>query len=161
MLNADLANITNASYPAEMPSPMSISEDEMASVIKKSNPFKAAGSDSIPFLVLKCLGSPLVSYLQPLFQACISIYYNPTTSCYCNTVPLKKPGKEDYSATGAWRPIALLNTQGKVLESVIARQISTLSEEHWILPAQLLRARPGRSIDTALNFLVKQIYATW
>jgi hypothetical protein len=115
MPNADLTDIPNASYPAEMPSPMSISEDEIASSIKKSHPFKAAGSDGIPSFVLKCLGSPLVSYLQPLFQACINLSYHPTEFCHCNTVPLRKPGKGDYSAPGAWRPIALLNTLGKVL----------------------------------------------
>jgi hypothetical protein len=52
---------------------MSISEDEIASIIKKWHPSKAACSDGIPFFVLKCLGSPLVSYLQPLFQACTNI----------------------------------------------------------------------------------------
>jgi hypothetical protein len=49
MPNANLTDIPTASYPAEMPSPMSISEDEIASVIKKSHPFKAAGSEGIPF----------------------------------------------------------------------------------------------------------------
>ncbi len=44
---------------------------------------------------------------------------------------------------------------------VIARRILTLSEEHSRLPAQHIGARPGRSIDTALDFLVQHIYATW
>jgi hypothetical protein len=140
---------------------MSISEDVIASVIIVSHYFKAAGSDGIPFFLLKCLGSPLVSYLQPLFQACINLSYHPTRFFHCNTVPLRKPGKVDYSAPEAWRPIALLNTLGKVLKSIIARWISTLSEEHSLLPAQHIGARPGRSIDTALDFLVQQIYATW
>jgi hypothetical protein len=140
---------------------MSISEDEIASVIKKSHPFKAAGSDGIAIFVLKCLGSPLVSYLQPLFQACIDLSYHPTACCHCNAVPLRKSGKGDYSAPGAWRPIELLNTLGKALESVIARRISTPSEEHSLLPAQHMGARPGRSIDTTLDLLVQQIYATW
>jgi hypothetical protein len=55
MPDADFSDIPNASYPAEMPSPMSISEEEIASVINKSHPFKAAGSDGIPFFVLKRL----------------------------------------------------------------------------------------------------------
>jgi hypothetical protein len=53
-----------------MPSPIVISEEEITSVIKKSQPFKEAGSDSIAYFDLKCLGSLLVSFLQPLFQAC-------------------------------------------------------------------------------------------
>jgi hypothetical protein len=80
---------------------------------------------------------------------------------HCNTVPLRKLGKGDYSVPEAWRPIALLNTLGKVLECVIAQQILSLSEEHSLLPAQHMWARPGRSIDTALDFLVQQIHATW
>jgi hypothetical protein len=140
---------------------MSISEEEISSVIKKLHPFKAAGSDGIPFFVLKCLGSPLVSYLQPLFQACIDFSYHPATLRHCNTVPLKKPAKGDDSAPRAWRPIALQNMLGMVQESIIARRISTLSEEHSPLPAQHMGARPGRSIDTALDYLVQQIHATW
>jgi hypothetical protein len=40
--------------------------------------------------------------------------------CHCNTIYLKKLGKEGYSVSGAWWLIALLNMLGKVLESVIA-----------------------------------------
>jgi hypothetical protein len=50
-LDADLSDIPNASYPSEMPSPMSISEEEISSVIKKLHNFKAA-SDGIRFFVL-------------------------------------------------------------------------------------------------------------
>jgi hypothetical protein len=32
---------------------------------------------------------------------------------------LRKPGKPDYSLPGAYRPISLLNTLGKLLEAVI------------------------------------------
>jgi hypothetical protein len=81
---------------------MSISEEEISSVIKKLYPSKAAGSDGIPFLVLKGPGSPLVSFLKPLFQACINLSYYPIAFCHCNTVPLTKPGKEDYLAPRAW-----------------------------------------------------------
>ncbi len=160
MPDADLSDIPNASNPPEMSSPMSITE-EISSVIKKSHPFKAAGSDGIPFFLMKCLGSPLVSFLKPLFQACINLSYHPTAFCHRNTVPLRKPGKEYYSVPGAWRPIALLNTFGKVLESVIARRILSLYEEHGLLSAKQIGARPGRPIDTALNVLVQQIHVTW
>jgi hypothetical protein len=161
MPDAGLTDNPYASYPAEIHSPITITVEEITSVIKKVHPFKAAGSDGIPFFVLKCLGCPLASYLQPLFQACINFSYHPAAFRHCHTVPLRKQGKGYYSAPGAWRPIALLNPLGKVLESVIARQISALSEENDLLPAQHMGARPGKSIDTALDFLVQQIHATW
>ncbi len=121
MPEADLSDIHTASYPNEKHSPMSDTEEEICAVIKTSHPFEAAGSVGIPFFVLKCLGSSLVSYLQPLFQACIGFSYHPLAFRHCNTIPLRKPGKGDNSAPGAWRLIALLNTLGKVLESVITR----------------------------------------
>ncbi len=161
MPDANLSDIPNALYPPEQPSPMSVSEEDISLVIKKAHPFKAAGSNGIPFFILKCLGSSLVSYLQPLFQACVNLSYHPTAFCHCNTVPLRKLGKGDYSVPGSWQPIALLNTLGKVLESVIARRILTLSEEHSHLPAQHMGACPGMSIDTALDYLIQQIHATW
>jgi hypothetical protein len=55
MPDDDLSDIPHASYPPDIPSPMLISEEEISSVIIKLHPFKAAGSDGIPFIVLKCL----------------------------------------------------------------------------------------------------------
>ncbi len=78
MPDADPPNIPNASYNLELSSPMSILDEENLIVIKKLHPFRAAGSDGIPFFVLKCLGSPLVSFLKPLFQASTYLSYNPT-----------------------------------------------------------------------------------
>jgi hypothetical protein len=140
---------------------MSIYEEEISSVIKKLHPYKAAGNDGIAFFVLMYLGSPLVSFLKPLFQAYIDFSYHLATFCHCNTVLLRKPGKRDDSVSGAWQPIALLNTLRKVLESVIAQRISSLSEEHSLLPTQHMGARPRWSIDTALEYLLQPIHASW
>jgi hypothetical protein len=35
-------------------------------------------------------------------------------------IPLKKPGKGDYAVAKAWRPISLLSTLAKALESIVA-----------------------------------------
>jgi hypothetical protein len=52
MLNADLRNISNAAYPAVMPSPTMVFHVEMASFITKLHTFRAAGSNDIPFYVV-------------------------------------------------------------------------------------------------------------
>ena len=52
----------------------------------------------------------------------------PTQWRHAKTIPLRKPGKEDYTIAKAWRPISLLSTLGKVMESVIAERISHLVE---------------------------------
>jgi hypothetical protein len=100
---------------------------------------------------VKCHESPLVSFIKPLFEACINFSPHLTAFCHCNTYLLRKPGKRDYSSPGAWQPIALLNMLGIVLESVIAQQILSLSEEQYLLPAQQIGTCPGRSLDTIHN----------
>ena len=47
---------------------------------------------------------------------------------------LRKPGKSDYTNPAAYRPIALLNTLGKVLESIIATRLKDIAEKHSLLP---------------------------
>ncbi len=110
---------------------------------------------------LKLLGKPPLGYLQPLFQAFFHFSYYSLHFKQSSTVARRKPGKGDYSAPAAWRPVALLNTLGKVLETIMASRITDLSEEHGLLPPQHMGALLGRSTDTALDMLVKQIHAAW
>ncbi len=43
----------------------------------------------------------------------------------------------------------------------MVNRITALSEEHGLLPPQQMGACPGRSTDTTLDMLVKQIHAAW
>ncbi|KAJ6041450.1 hypothetical protein N7460_006840 [Penicillium canescens] len=61
----------------------------------------------------------------------------------------------------AWRPISLLATLGKVLESVIAERISHAVETYGLLPTSHFGARKQRSAEQALLLLQEQIYAAW
>ncbi len=158
---ADLSDIPSFHYPAEKFSSSIDSLDKLASALSKAHLHKAPGPDGILMFFLKLLGRPLLEYLQPLFQACLQFSYHPLHFKHSSTVALRKPGKGDYSAPAAWRPVALLNTLVKVLEAVVASRITALSEEHGLLPPQHMGARPGRSTDTALDMLVKQIHAAW
>jgi hypothetical protein len=73
----------------------------------------------------------------------------------------KKTGKDDYIDLLAYRPIALLNTLSKVLESIMARRLRFLSEKHALLPDIQIGVREKRSTDTALNLLTEQVYTIW
>ena len=74
---------------------------------------------------------------------------------------LRKPGKSNYSDPGAWRPITLLNTLGKILETVLARKITDLGERHGLLPRSQMGNRKQRSTETALKLLLEQIHTVW
>ena len=45
---------------------------------------------------------------------------------------LQKSGKDDYTRVPSYRPMALLNTLRKVLESMLVRRISHMVERHSV-----------------------------
>ena len=124
-------------------------------------PDKAPGPDEIPNRVVKLVYEVAVRELIELFTACLRIGYYPKEFRRAITIVLLKLGKSDYSDPVVYRPIALLNTLGKVLESIIARRLSDLAEANTLLPDTQYGARPGRSTETALLNITEQIRAIW
>ncbi len=57
-----------------MSSPMLNSEEEILSVIRKLHPFKAAGSDGIPFFIMKCVRSPLGKSIEENCSTLPTVY---------------------------------------------------------------------------------------
>lgn len=76
-------------------------------------------------------------------------------------VPLQKPKKKDYTVVNNYRPISLLPTLGKALESLVAETISYLVEEHSLLPKTHFGARKQRSTTHALSYLYKDVFKAW
>lgn len=70
------------------------------------------------------------------------------------------PAREGTPA-GAYRPISLLNTLGKLLEAVMARRLSYLAEHHGLLPDTQFGGRPGRTTEQALLILTNAIDRAW
>ena len=71
---------------------------------------------------------------------------------------LRKPGKGDYTQPKSYRPIALLNIIGKILDIVIARRISFAVETHGLLPGEHIGGRKGRSTEYIIYVLLERIY---
>ena len=86
---------------------------------------------------------------------------NPQVFKTARTVALRKPGKGDYQTPKAWRPIALLETLGKVIEAIIAARIRDFAESMGLLPEAQMGAWQGRSTETAVASLLAQIRAAW
>ena len=74
---------------------------------------------------------------------------------------LKKLEKSDYTNPSAYRPIALLNTLGKVLEAVISNRIKFIAETHDLLSDTQYRARTNRATETALQQITEKIHTIW
>ena len=70
---------------------------------------------------------------------------------------IRKPNKETYTEPKAWRPIALLNTLGKVIKTLTAKRIREAAEANNLLPIEQIGGRQGRLTETALDLLTRQI----
>lgn len=135
-----------------------VSTEEIQSIISGLRPDKSPGSDAIPNRFLKAMGCPLAEVLKNLTNACFRAEYFPKQFRHARTIILRKPGKPNYSNPGAWRSIALLNTLGKISETVLAQKITETAETNKLLPPCQMGNRKHRSTETALELLLEQIY---
>ena len=100
----------------------------------------------------------LEDWIYKLFQGCIELGYHPKVFKVARTVTLRKPKKESYYKAKSYCPIALLDTLGKALEKIVARQLAGLAEEHHMLLDQQIGARQQRDTTTVLELFTEQIY---
>jgi hypothetical protein len=82
-------------------------------------------------------------HLAKLFSKCLEAGVCPAHFRKSITVVLRKERKENYQVVSAYRPIALLNTIGKLLEAILARR---LSEEHT--PARIPNGSEERQVNS-------------
>ena len=87
------------------------------------------------------------------------MYYDPWKDF--TTVVLRKPGKPRYDTLKAYRPIALLNTMGKVLTSVVVEQLTYYMEKYALLPPLHFGGRPARTTSDALHYVTHKIKDSW
>ena len=106
----------------------------MEQILNKKKPFTAGGKDKPPNRFLKALGSKFCQAIAVLTSTCWRLEYFPEKFKNAKTVCLRKPGKRIYNQAKAWRPIALLNTTGKLMEAITAARLSKVAEEAKLLP---------------------------
>ncbi|KAK1509295.1 hypothetical protein CABS01_16854 [Colletotrichum abscissum] len=123
--------------------------------------WKAPGEDGLPVAVWKHTWPVVKGRVLSLFQASLDEGTLPQQWRHAKIIPLKKPNKSDYGVAKAWRPISLLSTLGKVLESVLAERISHAVETFCLLPTSHFGARKQRSAEQALVLLQEYIYRAW
>ena len=114
----------------ELDSTISIKDIEDAIIASKLN--KAAGLDGLCNEMLKAGSSILIPYFHKLFNA-ILLSGNFPKSWRTNTLsPLHKKG--DLHTTGNYRGIAVSTCISKLFLSILQKRLSSLSDEHGLIP---------------------------
>lgn len=127
------SNIPNIQLHTLAPNHLPITDHEVKGILDGLPAKRATGGDGIPNEILKLAKSILLPHLTPIFNACLTLGYFPKPWRRATTAILQKNDKEDYSVAGAYRPIALLSCLGKVLETVITRQMAYWDKTHKAL----------------------------
>ena len=159
--SADLTNIPSTSHSQEISYEAQITTRQIREAINRLAPDKAFDSDEILNRVLKNTIPTIEHHLQALMQVSLRTKHFFKSFKQTIIVVLRKPNKSDYIKVKAYRPIALENTIGKVMESIIAEIISYLIEIHELLPPHHYGGRPDRSTEDAMMIMSKNIYKAW
>ena len=91
---------------------------------------KAPGPDKINFQILRMIWSWDKKRMTNLVQHAIRLGYHPQEWKKARGILLEKGGRRDFSLVRSYRVISLLNCMGKVLEKVVAEQLSQYCESY-------------------------------
>lgn len=158
--DANLDDLEDITYTGQIPIPP-ITVQEVEDTIHNVPSLKAPGPDKIPNLVLKIALPWIKIHLTRIFNHSLALGHCPEHFRESTTVVLRKPGKDNYTVPKAYRPIALLNTIGKVMDAIIAKRLSYLAETYSLLPRTHIGGRKLKSVEHALHIIMETIYEAW
>ena len=154
----DLTDIETYEYPEPLPFP-EITRSEMRKAVARLRSGKAPGADGIPNQALKAGAELLIPLWLIIMNDAMRRGLHPQAWKSSITVALRKPGKGDYSQPKSYRPIALLNTMGKLMESILATRMNYWMEEFHLIPEDHIGGRKMRGVESAVHLLLERIYA--
>jgi hypothetical protein len=116
------------------------------------------GPSRVGYIILKWTHVAWPEVLTKLFNICLDTGTHPWK--HATIVILNKPNKPNYSVPKAYRPIALMECMGKVLERIVAKRVNNDIEEHGLLSMSQFGLRPAHCVVDAVVTLVHRIQAT-
>ncbi len=154
--NPDLARGSTIREPAA--GDFSVSQRQLAFAISNLKSFKAPGLDGVINIFYKWGGVPLQIHLRKLFNLCLGSNFSLPAWKHAAVIPVPKPGKPASHVTSQ-RPISLLPTDAKLLESIVARWMSERLEQQQALPENQYGFRAHRSAPDIPLRVAQRVYS--
>jgi hypothetical protein len=151
----------NTVYPAPAWVYEPITDALVHRVIRKMKPFKATKDGTNPNCVFVYNAHLLVPFYGAIYRSCDALGYYPPGWAHIDSLALRKPGKPDYSAPGAHRPICLTDGDARLYHGCVTVQIADGAELAGILPNNQFGGRPGRTTTDAIHMVLKIVKDAW
>jgi ribonuclease HI/exonuclease III len=155
------APVPEEPYPQAKWEYVPTTDEQIHRAIKRMKPWKATRTETVPNAVFVYARELLVPFLGPIFRATDMLKLYPDDWKLTETPILKKPGKADYTAAGAWRPIVLSNGLARLLNGCKTEDLVLMCEKSGILPQNHFGGRPGRATTDSVHLLVKTVKDAW
>ncbi|KAL1448257.1 hypothetical protein WDU94_012354 [Cyamophila willieti] len=126
-----------------------ITKDELATALLAMKCKKAPGQDMVTTEILKVAGLTCPDHLLKVFNNILTSGKFPSDWKTAKVVLLRKPGKPEF-VPSSYRPLCLLNTSVKLLESILTRRLIELLGEDGLSQNQF-GFRPARSTVDAIK----------
>ena len=126
-----------------------VSEDEVRSIVLKSNPTTCALDPLPTSLLLECIDTVLPSLTQIINDSLTSGIF-PASFKQALVKPLLKKPSLDVNNLSNYRPVSNLSFFSKVLEKVILKQLLAYLNSHSLISQSQSAYRPFHSTETAL-----------
>src|SRR6266481_2738115 len=152
---------TDADYPNRVCYSFRPTMEQLCHCVARLWLYKAPGEDGIPNAVIKESFDLIAEYLLRIFKATFMLGMYSNRWREWDTIMLRKPGKPRYDVPKAHRPIALMNTIGKLLSAVVAEDLVHMCKKHSLLPDNHFGGRPGCCTMDAMHLMVHRIKGAW
>jgi len=119
----------------------------------------SVGPDGISYTMLRYLHGSAPEILPLLFEACLVHSVHPPEWKVANCVIIPKPGKPSYTHPKSYRPISLQSCFGKLLESIVARRLTSAALRCGATHPSQMGAQPENSAVDALLRTITPIAA--
>nr|AMS38369.1 hypothetical protein [Bactrocera tryoni] len=133
-----------------------LEELQLATGKLKAN--KSPGPDGIPAEILKIIAAERPAVLLNMYNACLEAGIFPEPWKKQRLVLISK-GKGDPNSPSAYRPLCMLDTAGKLYESLLKPRLEAAINEAGGLSPRQHGFRPGRSTIGAIKCVIESVEA--